>query len=165
MTDHSTVALSVLAPEREVAVGEVEHHQLVLAGLLPAVGEPPRRLLAELVRAPVTGGSWAGRAGIEVRIDGGRVGELPYRTAQDYLPELEARFDAGERIGCRAHVEHGRHGLVEVELRLPHMRVAPAAAAPVARPTRALLARVGRPVARLATGATLVVVLALVLCS
>ena len=166
MTDqHSTVDLSLLAPEREVAVVEAEHHQVVLAGYAPAPGEPPRRLVAELVRAPVTAAGWAGRPGVEVRIDGGRVGELTYRTAQDYLPMLEVLMTRGERVGCRALVKHGRHGLVEVELRVPPVRPAPVAAPPVERPTRARVARVGRSLARLATGATLAVLTMMVLCA
>lgn len=166
MTDqHSTVDLSLLAPEREVAVVEAEHHQVVLAGYAPAPGEPPRRLVAELVRAPVTAAGWAGRPGVEVRIDGGRVGELTYRTAQDYLPMLEVLMTRGERVGCRALVKHGRHGLIEVELRVPPVRLAPVAASPVERPSRARVARVGRSLVRLAAGATLAALTMMVLCA
>jgi hypothetical protein len=154
---HSTVDLSILAPEREVVVVEAEHHQLVLAGYAPAPGEPPRRLVAELVRAPVTVSPWIGRPGVEVRIDGGRVGELTYRTAQDYLPTWEVLMTRGERVGCRALVKYGRHGLVEVELRLPPVRQAPVAAPPLERPARAR-------VARLAAGAVLAVLAMVVLC-
>lgn len=166
MTDqHSTVDLSLLAPDREVTVVEAEHHQAVLVGYAPAPGEPPRRLVAELVRAPVTAAGWAGRPGVEVRIDGARVGELTYRTAQDYLPILEVLMTRGERVGCRALVKHGRHGLVEVELRVPPVRSAPVAASPVERPSRARAARVGRPMARLAAGAALAVLTMMVLCA
>jgi len=161
---HSTVDLSLLAPEREVAVVEAEHHQVALAGYAPAPGEPPRRLVAELVRAPVTSAGWTGRPGVEVRIDGGRVGELTYRTAQDYLPILEVLMARGERVGCRALVKHGRHGLVEVELRVPPVRLAPVAAPTVERPSRARAARVGRPMARLAAGATVAVLTMMTLC-
>jgi len=160
---HPTVDLSILAPEREVAVVEAEHHQAVLAGYAPPPGEPPRRLVAELVRAPVSGGGWVGRPGVEVRIDGERVGELTYRTAQDYLPILEVLMTRGERVGCRALVKHGRHGLVEVELRVPPVRLAPVAAPSVERPARVRGARGGRPVVRLAAGVTIAVLIA-VLC-
>jgi hypothetical protein len=48
---------------------------------------------------------------------------------------------------------------------VPPVRPAPVAAPPVERPTRARVARVGRSLARLATGATLAVLTMMVLCA
>lgn len=123
--DDQSTGLSMLMPEREVLVVETEHHQQVLTGYAPAPGLPSRQVVAELVHAPLARRRHAGRPGVEVRLDGHRVGELAFGIALRCSPVLAPAFARAERVGCMARVRRGRHGLIEVELRLPEERHVP----------------------------------------
>ena len=125
MSVNSTFDLTMLAPQREVTVVGEEHHQAALAHYAPVPTSAPRRLVAELTIAPIGRGTYAGRPGVQVRIDGTQVGELTFRMSQRYLPTVEAMIRARQRPGAHALVKYGRRGLIEVELRLPDERPGP----------------------------------------
>lgn len=108
---NSAAGLTLLPPAKAVTVTREEDHQDVLA-------RRRGRVIAELVPAPITAGTHAGQDGIEVRIDGRRVGELTRRMAQRYGPQVAAITTRGGRAGCEALVRHGERG-AQVELRLP----------------------------------------------
>ena len=73
--------LVLLAAERTVTVTREEHHQDVLAGRTgPAI--------AELRPCTITAGKHAGQDGLEVVLDGRRVGELTRLMAQRYRPGI-----------------------------------------------------------------------------
>jgi hypothetical protein len=101
----------LLAAERTVTVTREEHHQDVLAGRSgPAV--------AELRPCRITAGRYAGQDGLEVALDGRRVGELTRLMAQRYRPMVDDVQARGCRAGCEALLRDDTRG-VQVELRLP----------------------------------------------
>jgi len=69
----------LLAAERTVTVTREEHHQDVLAGRAGPT-------IAELRPCTITAGKHAGQDGLEVVLDGRRVGELTRLMAQRYRP-------------------------------------------------------------------------------
>jgi hypothetical protein len=119
MLANSPGDLVLLAPERTVTVTREQHHQDVLAtrGGRMAVGLRPRTIAA---------GKYAGERGIEVTLDGRRVGELTRLMAQRYLPMVDEVAARGRRAGCEAVLRRDHRG-VQVELRLPAVdaKVAP----------------------------------------
>lgn len=126
-TENSPRGLTLLDPDHRVVVTGEQLHQATLARYAPRGDGRPRRVAVELRFA---------RSRIEVRLDGGRVGELTGLMSQRYAPHLDAVLRDGGRPGCVALVVHGRHGLVEMELRLPEPDAVPAHAtgAPAPRP-------------------------------
>ncbi|HWM57536.1 MAG TPA: hypothetical protein VNO83_06865 [Pseudonocardia sp.] len=122
--ENSSRGLVLLEDEHTVVVTGEEHHQDTLAWYAPHPNGEPRHVAAELRLAPIQHGRYAGRPGVEVLVEGRRVGELTHRMAQRYGPLLEEVLAAGERPGCLAKVINGRRGAdgqrrIEVELRLP----------------------------------------------
>ena len=123
-TENSSSGLVLLEDEHIVVVTGEEHHQDTLAWYAPHPDGEPRHVAAELRSAPIQRGRYAGRPGVEVLVDGRRVGELTHRMAQRFGPLLEEVLAAGERPGCLAKVINGRREAdgqrrIEVELRLP----------------------------------------------
>ncbi len=103
--------LVLLAAERTVTVTFEEHHQDVLAGRTgPAI--------AELRPCRIVAGKHAGQDGLEVTLDGRRVGELSRLMAQRYRPMVDAVRVSGYRAGCEAVLRADARG-IQVELRLP----------------------------------------------
>ena len=103
--------LVLLAAERTVTVTREEHHQDVLAGRVgPAV--------AELRPGTITAGKHAGQYGIEVVLDGRRVGELTHLMAQRYRPVVDELRARRYRVGCEAVLRDNARG-IQVELRMP----------------------------------------------
>lgn len=103
--------LELLAAERTVTVTRAEHHQDVLAGR--------RGRVAVAVRpCTIATGKHAGRRGVEVGLDGRRVGELTLLMAERYLPMIDEAAARGRRVGCEALLRPDHRG-VQVELRLP----------------------------------------------
>ena len=101
----------LLAAERTVTVTREEHHQDVLAGRIgPAI--------AELRPCTIAAGKHAGQDGLEVLLDGRRVGELTRLMAQRYRPLVDEIRARGNRAGCEAVLRDDTRG-VQVELRLP----------------------------------------------
>jgi hypothetical protein len=103
--------LVLLAAERTVTVTREEHHQDVLAGRTG-------RVVVELRPCMITSGKHAGQDGLEVTLDGRRVGELTWLMAQRYRPVVDALVVRGFRVGCEALLREDARG-IQVELRLP----------------------------------------------
>ena len=103
--------LVLLAAERTVTVTREEHHQDALAGRTG-------RVVVELRPCMITSGKHAGRDGVEVTLDGRRVGELTWLMAQRYRPAVDALVVRGFRVGCEALLREDARG-IQVELRLP----------------------------------------------
>ncbi|QJY45029.1 hypothetical protein [Pseudonocardia broussonetiae] len=119
MLENSTDGLTLLDAAHTVVVAGVEHHQPVLAPWAPFADELPRHVAVELRPAPVTIGYDAGRPGVEVLLDGWRIGELAPTPAERYLPHVHDLLALGARPAAVGLVGHGPQGELEVELRLP----------------------------------------------
>jgi hypothetical protein len=113
----SAPGLAVLEPRRTILVTQVEDHQDILAPHAPVDSER-RDVLVELAFCTVSAGMYAGSRGIEVRLDGYRVGELTPTMSHRYAELLEQVYAAGQQPGAEAVVKHGPRG-VEMQLRLP----------------------------------------------
>ncbi len=125
----STTGLHLLDAQTRVVLTGTPYHQDSLVWYTPPDGGPPSQVVVELVPALLWSGDQAGWWGIEVRIDGYRVGELTHPEAGWYWPTVDRMLRAGRRPGAEAHVVIGETGLLEVELYLP-VAGAPAAEAP-----------------------------------
>ena len=117
--------LVLLAAERAVTVTREEHHQDVLSG---RTGQA----VVELRPCMIASGKHAGQDGLEVVLDGRRVGELTRLMAQRYRPMVDDLTARGYRAGCEAFLQEDARG-TQVELRLP--AGLPSARHPVAAPT------------------------------
>lgn len=95
-----------------VTVTREEHHQDVLSAYrFPDV-------VAELAWCTIQAGKYRGQRGIEVRLDGRRVGELTHAMTQRYGPMVDAVLAQGNRPGCQARIEHDARGY-QLELMMP----------------------------------------------
>ena len=103
--------LVLLAAERAVTVTREEYHQDVLSGRTG-------RAVVELRPCPIASGKHAGQDGLEVMLDGRRVGELTRMMAQRYRPVVDHLTAGGYRAGCEALLHDDARG-TQVELRLP----------------------------------------------
>ncbi len=121
--ENSTSGLTSIDGDHAVAVTGEERHQAALAPYAPNVDGRARHVAVELVPAPVTRGAHAGLSGIEVRLDGVRIGELTARQGQSYAPFVDDVLRRGGRPSCLADVDRGEHGL-KVVLHLPDLRTA-----------------------------------------
>jgi hypothetical protein len=125
----STTGLHLLDAQTRVVLTGTPYHQDSLAWYTPPDDGPPSQVVVELVPALLWSGDQAGWWGIEVRLDGYRVGELTHPEAGWYWPTVDRMLRAGRRPGAEAHVVIGETGLLEVELYLP-VAGEPAAEAP-----------------------------------
>ena len=116
--ENSTAGLDLLDGGHKVVVTGEEQHQDALSRYAPRPDGRARQVAVELRRVPIAVGRHAGRPGVEVRLDGHRVGELTHLMAQRYGPVVDHALGAGRVPGCRARVLTGPRGL-QVELRLP----------------------------------------------
>ncbi|MCB2654561.1 hypothetical protein KQ768_15455, partial [Listeria monocytogenes] len=66
-----------------------EFHRSALRASTPPADGPPRNVLVELAFAPIESGHHRGRRGIEIRLDGERIGELSGPVSARYGPLLE----------------------------------------------------------------------------
>lgn len=122
--------LVLLAAERAVTVTREEHHQDVLRGRTG-------RVVVELRPCLIASGKHAGQDGLEVALDGRRVGELTRLMAQRYRPIVDQLMARGYRAGCEALLHDDARG-TQVELRLPAgptTAAIPATPPPAAAPT------------------------------
>lgn len=122
MLENSTQGLTLLDAAHTVVVAGVEHHQPALAAWAPLGDGQPRQVAVELCFAPITWGPDAGRSGMEVLLDGWRVGELPLATAERYAPYVDDVAARGGRAAAVGLVARGPRGL-EMELQLPDVNV------------------------------------------
>src|SRR5690349_9702486 len=95
--------LVLLAAERAVTVTREEHHQDVLSGRTG-------RAVVELRPRTIATGKHAGQDGLEVVLDGRRVGELTRLMAQRYLPMVDDLTARGYRTGCEAFLHDDARG-------------------------------------------------------
>lgn len=86
--------LAPLPPSRRVAITGEEAHQDVLERYGP-LGEAATTVFGTFAWFEVTKGKHAGNRGIEVRIDGSRVGALTPAMTTRYQPLLGAALDVG----------------------------------------------------------------------
>ncbi|HVH21006.1 MAG TPA: hypothetical protein VNA11_00975, partial [Pseudonocardia sp.] len=123
-TENAISGLVLLDGDHTVVVTGEEDHQDTLAWCAPGPDGRPRQFAAELRFAPIRRGQHVGQRGIEVLLDGRRVGELTHRMAQRYGPLVDQVLAGSGRPGCLARVLDGRPAangqrLLEVKLRLP----------------------------------------------
>ena len=85
----------LLAAQRTVTVTREEHHQDVLAARTGPT-------IAELRPCTITAGKHAGQDGLEVLLDGHRVGELTRLMAPRYRAMVDDIWARGYRAGCEA---------------------------------------------------------------
>jgi hypothetical protein len=121
--ENSTSGLFPIVGDHEVAVTGAEFHHAALARYAPGADGRARHVAVELVPVPVTHGEHAGTSGIEVWLDGVRIGELAARFGHRYAPLVNDALRRGGRPSCLAGVVGGEHGL-EVVLYLPDLRAA-----------------------------------------
>lgn len=118
MLENSTQGLTLLDAAHTVVVTGVEHHQPALAAWAPFGDGRPRQVAVELRRTAITHGPDAGRRGMEVLLDGRRVGELPHAMAERYAPFVDDLTAHGGRPAAVGLVARDPRGL-EMELQLP----------------------------------------------
>lgn len=107
----------LLDPARPVTVTKEENHQAVLS----RYHSPSRaftRVAAQLVSSTVSGGKHKGTYGIEVRLDGDRVGELTAAMSARYQQLVVAAVKQSGHTDCEALITHGTRGF-QIDLRLP----------------------------------------------
>jgi len=109
--------IDLLDPARQVTVTKEEDHQTVLS----RHHSPARtftRVVAQLVSSTVSGGKHKGAYAVEVRLDGGRVGELTAAMSARYQHLVVAAAKQSGHANCEALITHGTRGF-QIELRLP----------------------------------------------
>jgi hypothetical protein len=121
LIENSVAGLDMLPPGRGVTVTREQYHQAVLAAYAPGNHGHRRSVAVELAVCRISSGKYAGSPGIEVRLDGRRIGELTHTMSERYLPLVEQIITRGGRPGCEAAIHHGARG-IEAELRLPAPR-------------------------------------------
>lgn len=116
---NSADGLHLLQADRQVVVTGEERHQDVLAEVA-ALGRGAEvvSLFASLAVCEVAKGKYKGESGIEVLIDGRRVGELTKLQADRYVGVVQDLLARGLTPGCDATVRYGDKGW-QVELQLP----------------------------------------------
>ena len=128
----------MLPPDRDVTVTREQYHQAALSPYSPRTRGHRRSVAVELGVCRIGSGKYAGGRGIEVRLDGRRIGELTHNMSERYLPLVDHIIANSGRPGCEAVIRQGDRG-IEVELRLPDLRerqrqVPPARPAPLGPP-------------------------------
>ena len=141
--ENGAVGLTLLDAEYRVVVTGEERHQGALLRFQPGPDGNSRHVAVELRPTCVSYGQPS--PGIEVLLNGQRVGELTRRMAQRYFPLIDEVLRAGGRPGCLARVLRGPRG-IEVELKLP------AGVLPSAGPVRGRSPHAPRPPASASSG-------------
>jgi hypothetical protein len=117
IVENLTDDIELAEPARLVTVTREEDHQDVLAAFGPGA-RPCTRVAATLRSSTVTRGKYRGAYGIEVLLDGRRVGELTAAMSNRYRDLVVASETHGGRLACEALVTHGERGF-QIDLRLP----------------------------------------------
>ncbi len=118
MIENSAAGLVMVPGEVSVTVTGEEHHQLTLARYA-VPGGVTRQVAVHLTWCSIDAGEHRGHRGIEVRLDGQRVGELTFLMSQRYAPVLMQVESGGGAAGCTALIRRGDNGLLQVSLRMP----------------------------------------------
>ncbi|WP_459716275.1 hypothetical protein [Actinophytocola sp. KF-1] len=132
--ENPTPGLSMVPGDVPVPVTRDKQYRPVLSRYPVAPGGE-RRVAVELAWCVITSGRYEGERGIEVRVDGHRVGELTDVMARRYAPLLEQ----GTRVGCETTVTRDEHGL-RLTVHLPRNANMPVVAPDPTEPIPALLA-------------------------
>jgi hypothetical protein len=77
-------------------------------------------VIASLHACTITRGKYTGETGIEVRLDGQRVGELTKLQSDRHLPTIRSLVEAGRIPGCDGTLHPTDRGW-QVELQLPRV--------------------------------------------
>lgn len=91
--------LSILTPDRTVAVTRRQDHQDVLHNILGARSDA--MAYASLASSTIATGKYQGHPCIEVRIDGHRIGEFSQKMSERYLESVGVREDLGCEVVLR----------------------------------------------------------------
>lgn len=118
MIENSAAGLVMVPGEVTVTVTGEQHHQDVLSRYAVPDGVT-RHVAVNLTWCMIAGGKHRGQRGIEVRLDGYRVGELTFLMSQRYAPVLMHVESGGGSTGCAAFVQRGVNGLLQISLRMP----------------------------------------------
>ncbi len=112
--------LNLLRGERQITVtGEENHQQALLELAKRGRGAEKMSLFAELTTCEIAKGKHRGETGVEVLIDGVRVGELTKLQSDRYLGQVQRILARGQRPGCDATLRHADGKGWQVELQLP----------------------------------------------
>ena len=118
MIENSAAGLVMVPGEVTVTVTGEQHHQDVLSRYAVPDGVT-RHVAVSLTWCMIAAGKHRGQRGIEVRLDGYRVGELTFLMSQRYAPVLMHVESGGGSTGCAAFVQRGGNGLLQISLRMP----------------------------------------------
>ncbi|SEQ30582.1 hypothetical protein [Lentzea albida] len=118
MIENSAAGLVMVPGEVTVTVTGEQHHQDVLSRYAVPDGVT-RHVAVNLTWCAIASGKYRGHRGIEVRLDGYRVGELTFLMSQRYAPVLMHVESGGGATGCTAFVQRGSNGLLQIFLRMP----------------------------------------------
>src|SRR5690349_3377797 len=116
--ENSAAGLVMVPGEVTVTVTGEQHHQEALARYAVPDGVA-RHVAVHLTWCAIATGKYRGQRGIEVRLDGYRVGELTFPMSQRYAPALMHVESGGGATGCAALVQRGGNGLLQIVLRMP----------------------------------------------
>lgn len=140
MIENSAAGLVMVPGEVTVTVTGEQDHQDVLARYSVPDGVT-RHVAVHLTWCTIATGKHRGQRGIEVRLDGQRVGELTFLMSQRYAPVLMHVESSGGSTGSAAFVQLGGNGLLQIALRMPR-EVPRGAVVPVASRRRSWVAPV-----------------------
>lgn len=132
MIENSAAGLVMVPGDVTVTITGEEHHQEALARYDVPAGVS-RHVAVHLAWCMIARGRHRGERGIEVRLDGQRVGELTFLMSRRYAPVLMHVESGGGATGCPATVQRGPNGLPQIVVRMPR-RVPGGAVVPVGRP-------------------------------
>lgn len=127
--------VTLIPGDTEIAVISAEPYPGELTRFAPPVDAPPRRVAVELGFAPIRHGRYAGLRGIEVRLDGTRVGELTALMSRRYASFVEEVLRRGGRPAAAAQVRSGPRG-PELRVLLPAVRATVPQPGPIPRQRR-----------------------------
>lgn len=108
--------LEIIGGDRTVTVVGEERHQESIGAIARSDGVVG--VFASLAPCTIQKGKYAGAEGIEVRVNGDRVGELTKAMSDRYGPLIHSLAKDGKAPGCEAVIMPSERGY-QVELRLP----------------------------------------------
>ena len=112
--------LHMLPAERMASVIDEENHQDVLEKVAARSGNDMLPVIASLHTCTIPRGKYTGETGLEVCIEGQRVGELTKLQVDRHLPTVQTLVESGRTPGCDGTIRQSEKGW-QVELRLPRV--------------------------------------------
>ena len=116
---NSPDGLTVLTPECHVTMTREELHQDALQRIAKDRQFVP--VFASLAPCTIEKGKYAGAEGLEVRIDGERVGELTKSMSDRYAELVRAVMASGKVPGCEALINKTTNRGYQLEISMPRM--------------------------------------------